>query len=178
MPNDLNVMGRADFEAQLGELRQQVSKNAQTVAALLDRDRRRQRSIHAQPLASVPFPVASGVLQTPTAVSLLGPEDGQVWDIRLVTLAGWTTADAAIMVNLFGESALGLTASQGNPQNRLAKFNDAAAGTERWTPSGGLLLHSPDQLVITGSGFTTTTVITLNIRGVAMEQWVEPDYLL
>lgn len=178
MPNDLNVMGRADFEAQLGDLREQVSKTAQTVAYLADRERKRQRSIHAQPLASVPFPVSSGALQIPTAVSLLGPEDGQVWDIRLVTLAGWTTADAAILVNLFGESALGLTSSQGNPQNRLAKFNDSTPGSERWSPSGGLLLHSPDQLLITGTGFTTTTAITLNLRGVAMEQWVEPDYLL
>lgn len=178
MPNDLNVMGRADFEAQLGTLRETVSKTAQTVAWLAERERRRQRSIHALPLPSVQFPVVSGALTQPTSVSLLGPEDGQVWDIRAVCVAGWSTADAAITVQLFAESALGITASQGNPQNRLAKFNDSAPGNERWSPSGGLLLHAPDQLLLIGSGFTTTTGITLNLRGVAMEQWVEPDYLL
>lgn len=178
MPNDLNVMGRADFAAQLGQLSEQLSKTAQARAADEERRRLMQRAIHALPFPSVTFPVVSGSLVQPTATVLLGPEDGQVWDIRVISLAGWTTADAAINVNLFGELLIGVPASQGNPQNRLAKFNDSAPGNERWNPSGGLVLHSPEQLLITGTGFTTTTAITVNMRGVAFEQWVEPDYLL
>lgn len=164
--------------AELGELREQVDPTI--AAARAERERRMmlQRAIHALPFPSVTFLVSAGALtQSPTQV-LLGPDDGQVWDIRLVTLAGWTTADAAINVNLYTESLLGAAGSQGNPQNRLAKFNDSAPGAERWAPSGGLVMHSPEQLLITGSGFTTTTAITLNLRGVALEQWLEPDYLL
>src|SRR5215471_9236682 len=90
--------------------------NGARVAEGLRRQRELQRAIHAIPFPSVTFPVVAGALTIPVhADDLLGPEDGQLWDVRRVTLAGWTTADAAINVNLFKETQ---TPGAGNPQNR------------------------------------------------------------
>jgi len=141
-------------------------------------DRRRRdflRAVRGINFPAVTFPVVSGALTvTPNAV-LLGPEDGQVWDIRRVTLAGWTTADAAINVNLFREQN---TPTAGNLQNRLKKFNDSAPGNETWNPGGGLLLHSPDSLLVTGSGFTTTTAVIVTLEGVQVQADYEAEYLI
>lgn len=172
------VAGGLSFEAQLGEIHAAVTRVSDQLSRQAERQRRMQRAIHALPMPSVQFAVVSSNLAVPTAALLAGPEDGQVWDIRLVTLAGWTSADAAIAVNLYSELNTGQSALQGNPQNRLAQFNNSAAGNERWAPGGGLVLHSPESLILQGGPFTTTTAITMNLRGVAFEQWIEPDYLL
>jgi|SRR5215472_8435183 len=175
----VDLAGAGSASAQLGHLTEQVDKVARAQAEERSRSLRMQRAIHAMPLGSVEFLVASGSLVVPTAASLLGPEDGQVWDVRRITLAGWGTADAAINVNLFSELNMSQPSAQGNPQNRLRKFNDSAPGNETWAPGGGLVMHSPESLLITGTGFTAaTTGIWLNLFGVAMEQWIEPDYLL
>jgi hypothetical protein len=133
------------------------------------------RGVRAIVFPAVLFPVVSSNLTVPVNSVLLGPEDGQVWDVRRVTLAGWTAADAAINVNLWREVN---SPSSGNPQNRLRKFNDNAPGNETWSPGGGLVLHSPDALLITGGPFTTTTAITLNIEGVAIAAELEAEYLI
>lgn len=174
----MSVDAGLSFEAQLGELREQVNPLITAYQAAQERSAQMQRGIHAVNLTSVQFPVVSGALTIPTATVLLGPEDGQVWDVRRVTLAGWSTADAAINVNMWRELSINQPTAQGNPQNRLAKFNDSAPGNERWAPGGGLILHSPDAVLITGSGFTTTTGIWVTLEGVALEQKLEPYYLL
>jgi hypothetical protein len=117
----------------------------------------------------------SSNLTVPVNSILLGPEDGQVWDIRRVSLFGWTTADAAISVRLWRELN---SPNVGNPQNHLKKFNDSAPGNETWSPGGGLVLHSPDALLLTGGPFTTTTGITLNLEGVALAAEYEAEYLI
>lgn len=150
----------------------------QAVAAIgRDHERRRQflADMHAINFPAVLFQVTAGALVVPPGAVLLGPEDGQVWDVRRVTLAGWTTADAAINVNLYREQN---TPTAGNPQNRLRKFNDSAPGNETWSPGGGLVLHAPDALLITGSGFTTTTGIYLALEGVQFAAKYEADYLI
>jgi hypothetical protein len=149
------------------------------MAAIVRADAQRKReflaSMRAIPFPAVLFPVSAGNLVTPVNSSLLGPEDGQVWDVRRVTLSGWTTADAALSVNLFREQN---TPTTGNPQNRLRKFNDNAPGNETWSPGGGLVLHAPDALLITGGSFTTTTGIFLNLEGVQFAAEYEADYLI
>lgn len=150
----------------------------QAVATIAgEHNRRRQflADMHAINFPAVLFPVTAGALTVPVQSALLGPEEGQVWDVRRVTLAGWTTADAAINVNLFREVN---SPTAGNPQNRLRKFNDSAPGNEVWSPGGGLVLHSPDALLIVGSGFTTTTGIYLTLEGVAFAAKYEADYLI
>lgn len=139
------------------------------------RTRERNRAVRAIPFAAVQFPVVSSNLVVPVNVSLLGPEDGQVWDVRRITLAGWTAADAAVNVNAWRETN---TPTAGNPQNRLKKFNDNAPGNETWSPGGGLVLHSPDTILLTGGPFTTTTSIILNIEGVQIEAEYEAEYLI
>jgi hypothetical protein len=149
------------------------------MAAIVRADYQRKReflaSMRAIPFPAVLFPVVSNALTVPVQSSLLGPEDGQVWDVRRVTLSGWTTADAAINVNLFREQS---TPTAGNPQNRLRKFNDSAPGNETWSPGGGLVLHAPDTLLITGGAFTTTTGIYLTLEGVQFAAEYEADYLI
>lgn len=147
----------------------------QRVAEGYRRHRELQRGVHAIDFPAVFFPVVAGALTIPTGSVLLGPEDGQMWDVRRVTLAGWTTTDAAINVNMFREVN---SPSAGNPQNRLRKFNDSAPGNETWGPGGGLVLHSPDALLILGTGFTTTTGIYLTLEGVQVATEYEAEYLL
>lgn len=167
--DDNGAAAGATLEISLGQIARHMARQAQ-------QERDLNRAIRAIPMPPVLFPVVTGALtQPPTVISQLGPEDGQVWDIRRVTLAGWTTADAAVNVNLFREL---LSTLSGQPQNRLRKFNDSAPGNETWSPGGGLILHSPDGLLITGTGFTTTTGITVSIEGVAIDARWEARYLL
>lgn len=133
------------------------------------------RAVHAINFPPVLFPVVAGALVTPTQISQLGPEDGYLWDVRRVTLAGWSTADAAINVNLFREMN---SPTAGNPQNRLRKFNDSAPGNETWGPGGGLILHAPDAVLLAASGFTTTTGIYLTVEGVQIDDDYEAEYLI
>ena len=164
----LGAVAGATLEVTLGRLARALARQAEDEQAM-------QMAIQPIPFPPVLFPVAATALTTPTSATLLGPEDGQVWDIRRVTLAGWTTADAAINVNLYRELN---SPNVGNPENRLRKFNDSAPGNETWSPGGGLILKSPDGLLITGSGFTTTTGIYLVLEGIQVDQRWLPRYLL
>src|SRR5215475_10009124 len=77
------------------------------VKRLADREDRAvqlQRAVNPLNMPAVQVPVVAGALQTGANAVLTGPEDGQIWDIRRVTLAGGTLADAAITVTLFRET--------------------------------------------------------------------------
>jgi hypothetical protein len=137
------------------------------------REREFLRAVRSIPLAAVVFPVVSSNLTVPVNQILLGPEDGQTWDVRRVSLFGWTAADAAVTVRLWRELN---SPTAGNPQNHLKKFNDQ--GNETWSPGGGVYLHSPDGLLLTGGPFTTTTSIVMNIEGVQVQADYEAEYLI
>lgn len=156
------------LEVAIGHLARQASAQHKRIQEI-------NRGVRSIPFAAVLFPVVSSNLTVPVNSVLLGPEDGQVWDVRRVTLAGWTNADAAVNVNLWREVN---SPAAGNLQNRLRKFNDNAPGNETWSPGGGLVLHSPDALLLTGGPFTTTTGIVLNLEGVAFAAPLEAEYLI
>ena len=50
------------------------------------------RGVRGQLFPAVQFPVVAGAVTVPTSVVLLGPEDGQVWDVRRISIAGLTAA--------------------------------------------------------------------------------------
>ena len=260
----------------------------QAVAAIgREHDRRRQflADMHSIPFPAVTFPVVGGALTVPPTAVLLGPEDGQVWDIRRVSLAGLTAAapagasttvsgqqtspgaaatiaatgtlpagtylvqwtavlsgtlgagdannlqltngatqvatslnagaagtyvqqsatvvvpagGAIVAVKSIAAATVGgvyaaqLTAAPqatlgdscklyremntptaGNPQNFLHKFTEASAD---WEPGGGVILHSPDTLILAGSGLSASGVV-MNLEGVQFAAKYEADYLI
>ena len=64
----------------------------------------------------------------------------------------------------------------GNPENALHTFTSGPGGVADWEPGGGLLLHSPEQFLLAGTGLLTTAV-TLNAEGVAVMAAKEAEYL-
>lgn len=269
-------------------LRASVEVNLGRAVATIAREHHRRREfladMHAIPFPPVLFPVVGGALTVPPTAVLLGPEDGQVWDVRRVSLAGlaaaapagqsstasgsvtspgaaatitslalaagtylaqWTVVlsgtlgagdannlqltngatqvatslnagaagtyvqqsatvvipagGATLAVKSIAAATVGgtyaaqLTAAPqatlgdscklyremnnptaGNPQNFLHKFTEAAAD---WEPGGGLVLHSPDSLLIAGTGLAASGVY-LNLEGVQFAAKYEADYLL
>jgi hypothetical protein len=111
--------------------------------------------VHDIPIPAVQFPLNAGATTLPPNTSLLGPEDGQVWDVRRVTVQGLSSTQT---VDLFMELN---SPNAGNPQNYVFTFS--AKGTTpgpTWTPSGGLIVHSPGQLILVGSGLTVPPVLS------------------
>lgn len=263
-----------------------IGRMAAAVVADAQRKREFAASMRAIPFPAATFPVVAGVLTTPPpATVLLGPEDGQVWDVRRVSLAGLTAAapagasttvsgqqtspgagatiaataalpagtylvswtvvlsgtlgagdannlqltngatqvatslnagaagtyiqqqatvvipagGAIVAVKSIAAATVGgvyaaqitaapqatqgdscklyremNTPTTGNPQNFLHKFTEAAAD---WEPGGGVILHSPDTLLIAGSGLAAPSVI-LNLEGVQFAAEYEADYLI
>lgn len=262
--------------------------NLGRAVAVIGREHERRRQfladMHSIPFPAVTFPVVGGVLTVPTMASLLGPEDGQVWDVRRISVAGLTAAGAAgassttsgqvtsagaaatitsqalaagtylvqwtvalsgtlgagdannlqltngatqvatslnagaagtyvqqqatvvipaggatLAVKSIAASTVGgvyaaqLTAAPqatlgdscklyremnnptaGNLQNYLHKFTEASAD---WEPGGGVILHSPDTLILAGSGLSASGVV-MNLEGVQFAARYEADYLL
>lgn len=258
------------------------SRARHTSAALRHRDK--LRAVHGVLIPAVQFPVNAGLVANQPVNVLLGPEDGQVWDVRRVSVAGlaaaapagqssansgsvtspgaaatitslalpagtysvqWTVVlsgtlgagdtnnlqltngaaqvapslnagaagtyvqqtatvvvpagGATVAVKSIAAATAGgvyaaqLTASPqasagdavklyrelttpatGNPQNFLHKFTEAAPD---WAPGGGLLMHSPEQLLLQGAGIAAASLV-LNAEGVGFEAAWEADYLL
>jgi hypothetical protein len=269
----------------LAELSLRVNGDARRATARRERDDRDlNRAIQTIILPAVQFPVAAGVLSDPVQTNLLGPEDGQVWDVRRLTVSGLVSpnnlgslqnyntatspgADATIaavtllpgvvysvtvIVQLSGTlgagdtnnmlletgnllqtlitppgvagqvsngpfiitgsaAGAGLTCAveaiaastvgavysaqitatpvggdqvtlfreinsptSGNPQNALHTFTSAAAD---WEPGGGLVLRSPESLLLAGSGLAAASVL-LSGEAVAIEAAWLSRYLL
>lgn len=68
-------------EASLGRIARRMDREAAD-------ERDLQRAVQPVVLPAVRLLVAAGVLGTDPALSLLGPEDGQAWDVRRLTVAG------------------------------------------------------------------------------------------
>ncbi len=154
------VQAGASLEVLIGRLAASMSRRE-------DRDRELNRAVQPIAIPAVQFPLNAGVTTVPTQASLLGPEDGQVWDVRRVTVQGLTGVQ---VVTLYKEVNSGAV---GNPQNLLQVFT-ATAPT--WSPSGGLILRSPDALLLVGSALTVAPV--LSGEAVAVEaRWLS-RYLL
>jgi len=131
----------------------------------------RNAAIHDIPIPAVQFPLNAGNTTIPPNSVLLGPEDGQVWDVRRLAVTGLTgvqVVSAYLEIN---------NPAAGNPQNFLWTFS--AAGTTpgpSWNPAGGLLMHSPAQIILVGTSLTVAPILS----GMAI-QIMEPylaDYLI
>jgi hypothetical protein len=155
------VAASLSAEAVLGRMSRWLDRQAAD-------DREFRRAVAPVLIPSVLFPVSGAVVTVPPqAAALLGPEDGQVWDVRRISLAGWTGADNAIGIDLFREVGSGML------ENFLQRFS-GAVGNKTWAPGGGLILRSPESLSLGNSGtFTTTTGIMLT--GEAIQ--VQADWL-
>jgi len=155
---------QVSLEASLGKIAKQLAWQNQRVLE-------RNRAIHDIPIPAVQFPLVGGNTTVPPNAVLLGPEDGQVWDVRRLAVAGLTGTQ---VVSLYAEVN---NPAAGNPQNFLWTFS--APGTSpgpSWNPSGGLLMHSPAQLLLVGTGLTVAPILA----GMAI-QVMEPylaDYLM
>lgn len=272
------VKGAFSLELVMGQL-------SKRLAAEADREREMQRAVQTVLLPAVQYTVTGGAPVVPQQSGLMGPEDGQVWDVRRLTVAGlspaatqsagvaaggnvtnpganttiislaalspglwqinWsvglqgtvTAADAnnmrlrsnattiataeypglvgnypqpPVQVNvpagagltliqsvaaasgasaiytgslsatpLFGGDAVALYreipgAGNGQPENFLHLFT---AASPSWSPGGGLVLRSPEQLLLAGTGLLAATV-TLSGEAVAVAAPWLSRYLL
>lgn len=149
----------------------------------LDKWERRQaaedemnRACHSAQLPANHFTVTGGVVNQSGLSVTLGPEDGQVWDVRRITLQGILVAET---VQLYREIPQGPTAA-GQVGDLLFTFGNGLAGNppNTWSPGGGLILHSPDQLTLAKGTLSTTTDIYLTGEMVALDARWESRYLL
>lgn len=141
-------------EAALGKIAHHLDRQEQE-------QRRMDRDVQPILIPAVSFPVSGGVLSDPVVTSLLGPEDGYAWDVRRITVSGLT---GALTVSLWREIN---TPTAGNPENFLWTFS--APGTSpgpTWNPGGGLILRSPEAILLTGTGLTGLSSVVLNGEGV------------
>lgn len=76
------------LEACLGRIARRMDREAAD-------ERDMQRAVQPVILPAVRLVVAAGVLGSDPALSLLGPEDGQAWDIRRLTVAGLVAGGGA-----------------------------------------------------------------------------------
>lgn len=75
------VAGGLSVEAVLGRVMRHLDRAEQA-------DREMQRAVQPVIFPAVRFPVSGGVLQFDPAAAMLGPEDGQVWFVERVSVAG------------------------------------------------------------------------------------------
>lgn len=136
------VTGEMTLEVGLGHLVRMMSKERQRRARLA-------AELHPVPLVAPALgqqnftsgSPGSGTISQPEA---LAPHDGYVWDVRLLTVAGFTAGSVTAYVgDASGSSA------QPNIQNQLVTWS--APGTFPW-PSGALILqaHDPIKFYCTG----------------------------
>ena len=84
-PPGAGVAASLSLEAVLGRLAWSMERAAADEQEI-------QRAIQPVVLPAVRLAVTAGVLGTDPAMGLLGPEDGQAWDVRRLTVAGLTVA--------------------------------------------------------------------------------------
>jgi hypothetical protein len=147
------------------------------LAAALDRkfpdpaeaERELTRAVQPVVLPAVQFVVTAGTIQVSVgAQQLLGPEDGQVWHLGRVTLAGLTGTDQA---TLYREtSGVG-----GLAQNKLRTFT-AVPPNDMWEPSR-TYLRSPETLSLVGTGLAAT-LVTLSAEAIAIDARYLARYLI
>ena len=85
---------------------------------------------------------------------------------------------AGDQVSLYREISSGPAATAGNPENFLYTFSAAGQGSEpTWNPGGGLMLRSPDTLLLVGTNLAASSV-TISLEGIQVEHRWLWKYLL
>ena len=143
----------------------QTARHAEAEAA---RQEALTRAVQPVLVPAVQFTITANQVVGTVQQSQLGPEDGQVWDVRRVSLFGLGTSD---QIGVYRQAA----GAAGQPQNFLQVLT-ATAPT--WNPSGGLLLRAPDQLALAAYSATlAATGVTLNCEAIAVDARYLAGYL-
>jgi len=126
------------------------------------------RAVQPVLVPAVQFTITANQIVQTVQQSQLGPEDGQVWDVRRVSLFGLTGTD---QIGVYRQAA----GTTGQPQNFLQVLTVTAP---TWAPSGGLLLRSPDQIALAAySASLAATGVTLNCEAIAVDARYLAGYL-
>lgn len=151
---------------ELAEVMVSFSASLQANTSELARNRKRQErlanNIWVLDPGTIPLALSggAGTLDQPT---LLGPRNGQVWDIKRIGLWGFTGTSGT--VNIFVDSING---------DQWASVN--AAGSTFFSGKGSAVLTAGHRLVFQAA--TITGLVNVNIIGLQISEDVFADYLI
>lgn len=143
---DLSLQLIASIEGLTEEMRKQHQ-----------REQRKAQAIRVIPLAPPQATAAPFTIDTP---DLLMAKTGYYWDVRRLSLSGWSAGSVTVYRNASGGEPVALFATPG-----ILVYGKAH-----------LVLHPGEKLVAVGTGITG--FVQLNGDVVAIESWLFPSYLL
>ena len=147
---DVTAAAGASLEVTLGR-----------IADRMDREDRRQRRLdqllHPEPITGViPLSAGAGTLDQP---DMYGPRDGYWWDVRRITVDGFTAGTVAVYRNNVNTA-------------KIANFTQAG----EWTWSGQMMLRMRERLLFVATGITGS--VQVDGDAFAISAQVLADYLM
>lgn len=152
--------------------------------SLMEQDRQRRAAlsqmINVVDMPAIDFRVSAGVISFKpyrAAASDNSPQEGLLWFVQRVVVAGLTVAD---VVNLHRVVSGIVTA----PMTALHTFScpagvAAGLGVADWEPgTNGLVLRPDDQLTLVSAGTVTATELILSGQAIQVDLRVLSDFLM
>lgn len=154
------------------------------LVSLMEQERQRRavlsQMVNVIDMPAIDFQVAAGVVKFKNyraAASDNSPQEGLMWFVQRVSVAGLTVAD---VVNLHRTVSGAITA----PMTALHTFScpagvAAGLGVADWSPgTNGLVLRPDDQLTLVSAGTTTATELILSGQAIQVDLRVLHDFLM
>jgi hypothetical protein len=131
-------------------------------------------------MPTLDFTIAAGAPHFPTYRATgadASPQEGLIWFVQRVSLAGLTVAD---VVNLHKTVSGTITAQMTAVHTFVCPPGvGAGLGVADWEPgSSGLILRPDDQLYIVSAGTVTATELTLTGQAIQVDLRMLAEYLL
>lgn len=154
------------------------------LVSLMEQDRQRRallsQMINIVDMPAIDFKVSANVISFKAyraAASDNSPQEGLMWFVQRVSVAGLTVAD---VVNLHRTVSGAVTA----PMTALHTFTcpagvGAGLGVADWEPgTNGLVLRPDDQLTLVSAGTVTATELILSGQAIQVDFRVLSDFLM
>jgi hypothetical protein len=154
------------------------------LVSLLEQDRARRAAmsqlLNVVDMPSIDFQVSAGVISFKAyraAASDNSPQEGLLWFVQRVAVAGLTVAD---VVNLHKTVSGAVTAKMTALHTFLCPVGvGAGLGVADWEPgTNGLVLRPDDQLTLVSAGTVTATELILSGQAIQVDLRVLSDFLM
>jgi hypothetical protein len=154
------------------------------LVSMMEQDRQRRvalsQMINVVDIPAIDFKVTTGVISLKAyraAATDASPQEGLMWFVQRVSLAGLTVAD---VVNLH------VTVSGAVTANMTARHTfqcpagvGAGLGVADWEPgTNGLVLRPDDQMTLVSAGTVTATELILSGQAIQVDLRVLSDFLM
>jgi len=154
------------------------------LVSLMEQDRHRRAAlsqmINVIDMPAIDFQVTAGVIAFKpyrAAASDNSPQEGLMWFVQRVSVAGLTVAD---VVNLHRTVSGAVTAKMTALHTFLCPAGvGAGLGVADWEPgTNGLVLRPDDQLTLVSAGTVTATELILTGQAIQVDLRVLADFLM